>query len=166
MPSSTSGTHGRGRHGSRIAGSRGYGLLDLVVAVAIVGLLAGIAVPAYRSQVLRANRTEARAALLALAAAEEKYYLRCNTYASALDAAAATTCEPPNLRFPERSERGHYSIEVSLADVTSWVAIATAVQGGPQAADTACRTLQLTSTGVKTAGRSDGTEGGVECWSR
>lgn len=166
MPSSAAGTRGRARNRPFIAGPRGFGLLELVVVVAIVGLLASIAVPAYRAQVLRANRTEARAALLALAAAQEKYYLQCNTYTSALDAAEPTGCEPPNLGFPDRSERGHYAIAVPVADVTSWVAVATAVHGGPQEADTACRTLQLTSTGLKGAMRSDGSAGGAECWSR
>ncbi len=145
---------------------RGFSLLELVIVLAILGGLAAIALPAYRSSVLRANRSEARAALLALAVAEEKFYSSCNSYTSVLDPSAPTACAPPSLRFSNRSEHGWYGIEVDAADAASWTASATAALDGPQSADSACRVLQLASTGARSARRSDGRENAQECWSR
>ena len=144
----------------------GVSAIELLVVLAIVGILAGLSVPAYRDHVLRTNRTEARAALLGLATAQEKFYLQCNEYTSALNPAAATTCSPGNLRFPATSERGYYTVAVTAADANGWTATATAVPTLPQYRDTRCRSFQLASTGAKTASNSIGSANDAECWSR
>jgi type IV pilus assembly protein PilE len=144
----------------------GVTAIELAIVLAIVGVLAGLAVPAWRDHVLRANRGEARAALLSLATAEEKFYLQCNEYTSALDAAAATACSPGNLRFPAASERGYYTLAVTSADASGWTATATAVSTRTQYQDTRCRTFQLTSTGAKTARSSANSANDSECWNR
>ena len=146
--------------------ARGVSAIELLVVLAIVGILAGLSVPAYRDHVLRTNRTEARAALLGLATAQEKFYLQCNEYTSALDAAAATACSPGNLRFPTASERGYYTLAVTSADAIGWTATATAVSTLPQYSDTRCRTFQLTSAGAKTARNSGNSANDSECWNR
>jgi type IV pilus assembly protein PilE len=152
--------------GGHLSEARGLSAIELLVVLAIVGILAGLSVPAYRDHVLRANRTEARAALLGLATAQEKFYLQCNEYTSALDAAAATTCSPGNLRFPATSERGYYTVAVTAADANGWTAAATAVPTLPQYRDTRCRTFQLASSGAKKASNSLGSATDSECWSR
>ncbi len=131
----------------------------------IAAILTAIALPAYRAHVLRTHRVEARAALLGLATAQEKFYLECNVYATTLDA-AVSACSPATLRFSASSERGGYSLSVTHADASSWIATATTAGASPQLADTACRELQLTSTGARTARRSDGTPNDFECWNR
>jgi type IV pilus assembly protein PilE len=146
--------------------ARGVSAIELLVVLAIVGILAGLSVPTYRDHVLRTNRTEARAALLGLATAQEKFYLQCNEYTSALDATAATTCSPGNLRFRATSERGYYTVAVTAADTNGWTATATAVQTQPQYRDTRCRTFRLASSGAKTASNSIGSANDAECWSR
>ena len=146
--------------------ARGVTLIELMVVVAIIAVLASIALPSYRSYVLRANRAEARAALLALATAEEKFYLQCNTYTTALDGASATACSPANLKFDTSSERGYYTIAVSSADANTWTATATAASGQPQYADSKCRTFQVTSLGVKTAKNAANAANDSECWSK
>jgi len=146
--------------------ARGVTAMELAIVLAIVGILAGLSVPAYRDHVLRANRGEARAALLSLATAEEKFYLQCNDYTSALEAAAATACSPGNLKFPATSERGYYTLAVTAADANGWTATATAVSTLPQYRDTRCRTFQLTSTGAKSASDSGNSANDSECWSR
>ena len=95
-----------------------------MIVLAIVGILAGLSVPAYRDHVLRANRVEARAALLGLATAEEKFYLQCNT-----TRACSMPSQPPpavlaSLRFPTASERGYYTLAVTSADADGWTATA------------------------------------------
>jgi type IV pilus assembly protein PilE len=145
---------------------RGATLLELLVALVIVALLASLAVPAYRRYVLQANRADGRAALLALAAAQEKLYLTCNEYSTSLDDSRATSCSPLNLRFPTRSERGFYALTVTSADALSWTATAVVSNGSPQASDSRCRVLQLDSTGRRTATAADGTPGDASCWGR
>ena len=71
--------------------SSGVTLIELMIVVAIVAVLAAVAIPSYRSYLLRSHRAEAKAALLNLAAAQEKFYLQNNTYA----ANAALTTAPP-----------------------------------------------------------------------
>jgi type IV pilus assembly protein PilE len=144
----------------------GFTLLDLLTALAIAGLLACIAVPSYRAQAIRAHRTDARAALLALAAAEENFHATCNAYAAILDEAHEPACGASSLQFPGMTGQGGYALELTSADATHWTAAATAIAGSPQARDDRCRVLRLTSTGARTASRANGTANDVECWSR
>jgi len=137
-----------------------------MIALAIAGVLACMAVPTYRSYVLRANRTDARAALLALAAAQEKYYLQCNRYTASLDDSRVTDCSTSNLRFPASSERGLYTLTVTAADASSWSATATVASGTPQAADRRCYALALDSAGARTSLAAGGGPGDESCWTK
>jgi type IV pilus assembly protein PilE len=145
---------------------QGVTLVELIVVIAIVGILASIALPGYRSHVLRANRAESRSALLALAAAQEKFYLQCNTYAATLDPNAAADCDTGRLRFSASSEHGHYRITMTSADRDGWAAETAPAGDSPQLDDVRCRTYRLTSTGVRSAMTSDDTPNDFECWSR
>lgn len=63
---------------------RGFTLIELIIAIAIVGILAGIAFPFYQEYVLKARRSEAMVALTAAANAFERYRAGNNfTYAGA-----------------------------------------------------------------------------------
>lgn len=147
------------------ARSGGITLVELLVVLVAVGILAGIAVPGFRSYLLRANRSEARAALLALATAQEKYYLQCQRYASGLDPAQDSDCEAQRLRFLVATERGYYRLAVASADETAWVATATPA-GPPQDADTRCRVLRLDGAGRRSALDAADADSSIECWSR
>ena len=59
---------------------RGITLLELLIALTIVALLAGIAYPSYRDYAARAKRSEAIAKLLEIAANQERFYLNQNRY--------------------------------------------------------------------------------------
>jgi type IV pilus assembly protein PilE len=150
----------------------GFTLIELMITLLILGIVAAIAVPSYRNYVLRANRTEARAALLGLAAAEEKYYLQCNTYTGTLDSTKDNTCATSggvaaSLKFSSTSERGYYDIAfVGTPDANTWTATATAVGSQPQSKDTKCQVFQLTSAGVKTAKDSSSNANDAECWGK
>jgi type IV pilus assembly protein PilE len=146
--------------------ARGATLLELLIALVIVSVLATLAVAAYRRYALQANRTDARAALLALAAAQEKHYLTCNEYAASLDDTRPSGCSPATLNFPARSERGLYTLTMTAADAIAWTATAVVADGSPQSADSRCRVLQLDSTGLRTATAVDGTATSANCWTR
>ena len=53
-------------------GSRGFSLVELMMVIVIIAILASVAVPGYRDYVQRAQRVDATAALLRIAAAQEK----------------------------------------------------------------------------------------------
>jgi type IV pilus assembly protein PilE len=144
----------------------GFTLVDVIAALAIAALLACIAVPSYQAERVRTRRAEARAALLALATAEEGFHASCNAYAAVLDDTTESSCDASSLRFPRIAGQGAYSLEVTSADAAAWAAVATARAGGPQHTDTRCHALGLTSTGNRTARMADGTVNQAECWTR
>lgn len=53
---------------------KGFTLLEMVVVVAVIGILLGIAIPSYQNYVIRSNRTEGQALLSDAAARQERYY--------------------------------------------------------------------------------------------
>jgi prepilin-type N-terminal cleavage/methylation domain-containing protein len=79
---------------------RGMTLIELMIVVVVLAILASIATSSYRRQMIRANRTEATAALLRVRTAQEKYYLQHNEYATDLD----------DLGVPATTQRGFYTL--------------------------------------------------------
>lgn len=126
---------------------RGFSLIELMIAVAIVAILAAIAYPAYNEQVTRARRSDAHSALLNMAALMEHYYTENNTYVGAN--------APSDIGGSATSPEGHYNL--SISNVTATTYTLNAAPTGAQADDTTCGTLTLTNTNVK--GPNPGT-----CW--
>lgn len=81
----------------------GFSLIELMIAVAIVGILAAIAYPSYREQMLRTHRSDGQAALLDTAQKLETFFVNNGTYTTSLDVinASATSTE------------GFYTLEVT-----------------------------------------------------
>jgi len=144
------------------ATQRGVTLIELVVVMMIVGILAAVAIPSYRSYVIRSQRSDAKDALLALATQQEKHYLQCNTYATAID--AATDCAAGELQGTAASQNGWYQLAVVAGNATTFTVRATAVAGENQFQDTACRTFTVDQAGVRTAADDGGTDNTEECW--
>jgi type IV pilus assembly protein PilE len=143
---------------------RGVTLIELVVVMIIVGILAAVAIPSYRNYVLRSQRSDAKDALLALATAQEKFYLQCNFYAD--DIAGAPDCAASELQGAVTSKNGWYDLVVAAdADPTlGFTATATATAGGNQAQDSECQVFRVTALGARTADDSGGADNTAECW--
>ena len=140
------------------ARTAGWTLIELMVALLIVSILALVAVPGYRNHVLRAHRVEAQSALLDLAAAQERFYLHHDHYASQADLAVPP---PGGLGLGEVTRNGRYRVAIGAADVGSFAA--SAVASGDQAADARCATFTIDAFGTKGAMTAAGiaAEG---CW--
>jgi len=101
-----------------------------MVSVAILGILLAIAIPSYRSYVLRSQRSEAYQALLAVEQRQQRYYLFNSAYSSSM-----TT-----LGLSSQSTASQYAIALT-ANGNAYTATATAQ--GKQASDTACSSLTI-----------------------
>lgn len=124
--------------------SRGFTLIELVVAVAIVAILAAAAIPSYEKYVKKGRRADARALLQAAGIAQEKYRLNNTTYTS-----ATTDLSPP---CPTSgtcfSDQGNYSLATPTAVTgTSYTLTANAVSNS-QLADTGCTSIVYAVSGT------------------
>jgi len=141
---------------------RGVTGIELVVVMIIIVILAAVAISSYRAYVIRSQRSDAKDALLALANQQEKHYLQCNTFATAID--AATSCADGKLQGTSLSRNGWYSLAISAANATTFTVTATAVIGEDQYQDSACRVFIVDQAGVRTAADSGGSDNTDECW--
>ena len=66
---------------------RGFTLIELMIVVAVMGILAAIAYPSYTAYVVRASREAAKSELLQLANLQEKIYLNASSYATSITVA-------------------------------------------------------------------------------
>ena len=135
----------------------GFTLLEALIVLAIAGILAALALPAYRDHVLRAGRLEARQELMEVAADQERHHSRNGRYATdALPMRAPVTAGRRRL-----TRSGLYEIEVQACpgNGLSDCYIARARPRGRQSGD-ACGMFSLTSDGARSA------EGGSgeACW--
>jgi type IV pilus assembly protein PilE len=137
---------------------RGVTLMELLVVIVVLGILASIAFPSYRAYLLRAQRAEAKTALLQLQAGQEKFYLNGNSYTDAID-----TASPDGLGLSDFTETGKYQITVELGEGgQSYTATAAPAADGGQEDDTLCGSFTITDTGVR--GNEDATLSTAECW--
>jgi type IV pilus assembly protein PilE len=132
----------------RSAYQAGISLLELMIAVAIVGILAGIALPAYSDYVLRGKRAEGKAFLSEYAAREERFYSDNNQYTETFDGVT--------------SENGYYTLNVSPDGTVDQTFVLTATPTG--FADNACGNLTLDNTGARGSSISDPPP--EICWGR
>lgn len=136
-------------------GQRGFTLVELMITVAIVGILAAIAYPSYRNQVVRSTRTEAKVPLEQRALALEKCFTRYMAYNSGNCAAAQAGA---NMMTSD----GHY--QLGIANLTATTFRVTATPLGPQAqADLECAIFSIDQDGRR-AVTGTSTLNPARCW--
>jgi type IV pilus assembly protein PilE len=156
------------KRASRIHSGRrisGFTLIELMVVVLTISVLAAIAVPTYQVQVRKGRRTDAKTALLDLAAREERYYAASNGYTSDTGLLGyATATGSTNWTTIPAVGSGYYQVSVT-STATTFTASASVVSGTPQVNDTACQYFSVDNTGTQMAGTSSSTAAtGSTCW--
>lgn len=89
------------------AGARGFTLIEMMITVAIVGILAAIAFPSYTSYVAKGNRAEGRAAVMKMLQDQERWFTQKNTYV-AIDATLATGAVLKNFSGDSRATSKYF----------------------------------------------------------
>jgi type IV pilus assembly protein PilE len=140
----------------------GLTLLELLVTLALVGILAALAYPSYRSTLLRAHRVEAIDALLGLAAAQERFHLQHGRYASQLD--DGTGSSEPELAIPLVTSGGRYRLALPASGAADFTATASVVEGSGQEADQRCSLFSIHANGQRLARDSRGLDTTRRCW--
>lgn len=133
----------------------GFTFIELVITVAIVGILAAIAYPMYTDQIRKARRADAKNSLLGLQVDQEKYRANNPTYAASFNELYGG-----GGGASQDSSDGYYTISITANTATTFGATATPKTGTDQADDD-CGTFAINQSGPYYSGYAP-----ASCWNR
>lgn len=153
--------------------ARGFTLIELMITVAIVGLLAAIAYPAYTDSVLKGRRAEGRTALMEMMQQQERYMTQTGSYmtfSAGATGANGTTRGGTNVQIPFKTTSGDtvasaaYQLSASACPTgsgsgTMQLNECVLLTATPNRSDPAFGNLTLMSSGAKSCSTSN-----AKCW--
>ena len=135
--------------------AKGFTLVEVMIVVAIMGIIAAVAIPQYKQYVVRGNRAAAQAFMMDVANREKQYLLDARTYAYVPDLSTLTN-NPLTMTAPT-NVTGNYTIAICIDSTAAACSTAssppyfnitaTPIVGKPQASD---GSLTLDDSGAKT----------------
>lgn len=141
----------------RLTYSRGFTLIELMITVAVIGILAAVALPSYQEYVRKARRADAQAFMYDVAARQQHFLVDRRTYADGITSGEGTAGRNLGMTRPD-AVSAFYTVTLTGVDVTAqpFQYVIQAVPQGAQASDS-CGTLTLNAQGVKGAAKTG-------CW--
>lgn len=137
----------------------GFTLIELMVVLAVAGILLAIAVPAYNGQIRKSRRAEATSELGRLQLAQERWRADRATYGTLANIGGVSPIPSGYYTIAVTTPSGNCANGTAASSANSFTLTATAA--GEQATDTGCATMVLTSLcGVV----SKTSTGGDRCW--
>jgi type IV pilus assembly protein PilE len=124
--------------------TKGFTLVELLVALAIISIIMTVAVPGYQGYIARTNRSDATIALMRVAAAQERFYLQHGTYAADLGT------RPDGLGI-SGTQRGYYNLSIIAHDkgLSTGYTVMAKAGNGSQHDDTDCASFTLNQNGER-----------------
>jgi type IV pilus assembly protein PilE len=136
----------------------GFTLIELMVTIAVIGILVAVALPSYKDQIARGKRSDVQTALVEDAAYMQRYYAANNTYL----AANGVTPTLPATQSPKGSTGANYTITIDGAPNTTDTAFRlTATPVGSMASD---RCGSFTYDNLGTKGVTGAGQTVANCW--
>ena len=114
---------------------RGFTLIELMIVVAVIGVLATIAYPSYQDYIRRARRIDAQSVMLDIQLLQEKYRVNHVSYGSLTDLGTFSS--------------DYYTFAISGNTASAYTITATAKSGTSQASDTGCTSMSLNQASEK-----------------
>lgn len=155
----------RSAPGFRVRQGAGFTLMDLLIAVAIVGILAAIAFPSYTNAVVKTKRRAAQVCLASFATHMERFYTTNLRYDQTVAGVAMNTTALRALNLECASTRNtgaDYSYGFAADSPTASTYSLVATPAGRQATkDARCGELSVNQAGVRSVTGADGT---TKCW--
>ena len=114
----------------KTASNKGFTLIEVMIVVAIIGILAAVAYPSYQDHVRKSRRAEAQSALMGLAAAMERHFTATNSYTGA--GAGGSDTGAPGIYYdkvPKDGGTAYYNLTIDSASASAFVVKATPVNG-------------------------------------
>jgi type IV pilus assembly protein PilE len=103
--------------------SSGFSIIELLIVVAVIGILAAVAIPAYHNHVMRSRQADAYHNLLDIKAAQEMYYSMYNAYAGPYTPLLASDTFSKILSF-SYADTTYYAYHITSASGTAFTAMA------------------------------------------
>jgi type IV pilus assembly protein PilE len=106
----------------------GFTLIELMITVAVIGILTAIALPSYNQYVLRANRAAAQSFMLGIAAKQEQYLLDARSYTTTIGTGGLALTQP-------NETAGRYTFSVVTTATPPGYTITATASAGAQLSD-------------------------------
>ncbi|PJF39909.1 MAG: type IV pilin protein [Phototrophicales bacterium] len=122
---------------------KGFSLVELMVVIAIVGVLLAIAIPSFQGQGIKTRRADGQAKLLEIQGNMERYIFDNNTYPSKLSLMSAYSSDEV------LSDEGHYKVKIKAATSSCPITSCYVLLATPQGEQAKDGNLELYSNGKK-----------------